>query len=568
MSAKLEIVWGNIHDPSKGYGGSRWTVVHDINGDGLDDLLAFGAVYPGEGPGAAPFRVYLQKADGSFTASNPMLDGSDLLTTHPRSYLFEDFNGDGINDIFIGAHGYDVSPFPGEQNRLLLGAGAGKFVDGTSKLPAITDFTHGVSAADIDHDGDLDIFVSNIYGQGVIAPYFLLNDGAGNFTRDDSRVPASVVNGVKTENVFTDARLVDLDNDGIPDLILGGASIPSRVYWGQPGGFYSDAAVTYLPDHATPIGIVHQSITYDFDRDGRLDVLLVGVEDMFLAGSVQLLINDGGRGYIDKTMEFFSEATAQSEFYAMRLQDINDDGWLDIVRATDTMTPDRPADILFWLNDGKNHFTAFTLGDAEVSELVQGAYVATDGAIRWLSAYGVGDGGGFANYYVPTDKFFAMLPEVPPVYLNGQNDGLYNVARFYNKQTGTHFYTANPEERDGLRAGGNGFVFEGNAFDTNASVADGIAVYRFFNIATGTHFYTANAAERDDVIASLPEMYDEGIAYYAYAADNGARQALHRFYNTQTGTHFYTANDAEQQQVAATLPAFSYEGIAYYVDIA
>src|SRR5690606_32527382 len=104
--------------------------------------------------GTAPLRVYQQNANGTFTAVNPMADGSDLLMTNPRDFVVADFNGDGIEDIFVVAHGYDTNPFPGEQNRLLLGVGNGKLMDATNRLPALDDFSHGVAAADIDGDGD------------------------------------------------------------------------------------------------------------------------------------------------------------------------------------------------------------------------------------------------------------------------------------------------------------------------------------------------------------------------------------------------------------------------------
>ncbi len=40
-------------------------------------------------------------------------------------------------------------------------------------------------------------------------------------------------------------------------------------------------------------------------------------------------------------------------------------------------------------------------------------------------------------------------------------------------------------------------------------------VFRFYNVKNGTHFYTANPAERDNVRVKFSSTYkDEGIAYY------------------------------------------------------
>ena len=39
-------------------------------------------------------------------------------------------------------------------------------------------------------------------------------------------------------------------------------------------------------------------------------------------------------------------------------------------------------------------------------------------------------------------------------------------------------------------------------------------VFKFFNIDTGTHFYTAAEAEKDSIIANLPSFNFEGTAYW------------------------------------------------------
>lgn len=571
MAAKLEIVWTEIVDAANSSDNLRQFLIYDLNQDGLEDILSFGVVFPPEPIGTAPLRVYQQNANGTFTAVNPMADGSDLLMTNPRDFVVADFNGDGIKDIFVVAHGYDTNPFPGEQNRLLLGVGNGKLMDATNRLPALDDFSHGVAAADIDGDGDIDIYVANLYGQHALGPYLLINDGNGNFTRDTARLPVSVVDGIARNEKYMMAEFADLNNDGTPDLILGGDGISSRVYWGAPGGQYTDHNVTHLPFTTSAINTPHQFIIHDFDNDGRLDILNLGGVGLNAPGALQMLINDGGYGFIDKTAEFFPQGFGtQVPFYGARLIDINNDGWLDIVRTNDFILRAPPSETLFWLNDGTNRFNSVTMGQLGLTDnLMQTSYVGPDGDIRWLSQIrSAAEAQANLVYYKTTDAFETSFPSAPQAYLIGQHDGLVNVARFYNTQTGTHFYTGFAEERDGLRGGGKGFIFEGNAFDSNATAENGIAVFRFYSSDTGTHFYTANAQERDHVIATLPGMHYEGVAYHAYDEDGAGRQGLHRFYNTQTGTHFYTGSEAERDDVLATLPQFNYEGVAFYVDFA
>jgi uncharacterized protein (DUF1800 family) len=141
------------------------------------------------------------------------------------------------------------------------------------------------------------------------------------------------------------------------------------------------------------------------------------------------------------------------------------------------------------------------------------------------------------------------------------------VYRFFNKSTGTHFYTIVAAERDHVLATYPQFIYEGAAFAAYAQPAPGAApVFRFFNTATGTHFYTNKTAERDYVLATWPQFAFEGPAFHAMpAAGTDGRIELFRFFNTATGAHFYTASTAERDSVRATLPQFAYEGVAFFV---
>lgn len=140
------------------------------------------------------------------------------------------------------------------------------------------------------------------------------------------------------------------------------------------------------------------------------------------------------------------------------------------------------------------------------------------------------------------------------------------VYRFYNKTSGTHFYTADAQERVTVTNKFPNFSFEGvafNAFDT-AFTSNYSAVYRFYNKETGTHFYTISSSERESVSNLAKYSYD-GVSYYASTATGAGLDPLYRFYNTNTGVHFYTASETERAAVSK-LVGFVYEGVAYYVD--
>jgi hypothetical protein len=137
-----------------------------------------------------------------------------------------------------------------------------------------------------------------------------------------------------------------------------------------------------------------------------------------------------------------------------------------------------------------------------------------------------------------------------------------NVYRFYNTQTGTHFYSNNPTERNAVINDLNQFQYEGVGFKALANGEDN--VYRFYNTKTNTHFYTINENEKTAIQQNLPDYVLEGVAYKASDTKIENSHELFRFYNSNTGTHFYTDNVSERDAVKL-LGGFNYEGVAYYV---
>ena len=144
--------------------------------------------------------------------------------------------------------------------------------------------------------------------------------------------------------------------------------------------------------------------------------------------------------------------------------------------------------------------------------------------------------------------------------------GKVTAYRFYNQQTGAHFYTTSVAERDIVQGTLPQFQYEGPAFFASSVAAPGLsAVHRFFNRQTGVHFYTISEDERAAVEANLPQFQYEGVAYYASRTGGTNLVALYRFFLSARGFHFYSSNVNERDNIIATLPQYSYEGIGYHV---
>ena len=154
----------------------------DFSGDGIPEFV-YGMFYVDFKKGSFIKPIFLTISPGKgLSLFKPIMDVVPYVS-NPRDTVIADFNGDGINDIFIADHGVDYEPFPGYQNSLILSAPNGKFINATSTLPQILDFTHGATSGDIDSDGDIDLFVTQGGSKTNIPHYFLRNNGKGVFTQ-------------------------------------------------------------------------------------------------------------------------------------------------------------------------------------------------------------------------------------------------------------------------------------------------------------------------------------------------------------------------------------------------
>ena len=92
--------------------------------------------------------------------------------------------------------------------------------------------------------------------------------------------------------------------------------------------------------------------------------------------------------------------------------------------------------------------------------------------------------------------------------------------RFFDVSSGTHFLTASDAERDALLGSRPDLVFEPGStlFEHATPQAGDAAVYRFFDIQSGAHFFTADAGERASILSTRPDMTFEGVAFYAPTA--------------------------------------------------
>ena len=236
----------------------------DANGDGYEDFFVGGnAQQPG--------GIYYQQPDSTFTTAT--LPNLPDTYAEDRGSVFFDADADGDQDLYVVSGGNAFSPEnPSYQDRLYLNQGNNAADEAiyqlaSDALPAITSSGSCVRAADVDQDGDQDLFVG-----GRLVPTLYPLPGVSHLLRNEGGTFVDATTELAPDlahvGMVTDARWTDFDGDGDTDLIVVGEFMPITFFRNEQGKLV-DVTSDALPTDTR--GWWNCLIEGDFDQDGDMD---------------------------------------------------------------------------------------------------------------------------------------------------------------------------------------------------------------------------------------------------------------------------------------------------------
>jgi len=325
------------------FGAGRGLAVEDFDRDGDLDVVTTGK----------DFSVHYYRNDGGrFT---DVTAGSGLAgLMQPFTISQADYDNDGWIDLLVA--------LPYDHPVLLRNRGNGTFEDVTASSGLLAGLPEGGLAAswvmtwaDVDNDGDLDLFISNwafrmplvkgIMARPRMDSTLFINDGHGHFHNGNAEFG---LHDLLHDKYFIGSTFGDYDGDGFPDLFL---SSPLR---GTSVLLHNEGGRRFVPSDAfTRTEPAFTSAFLDVDHDGRLDLFQAGFGDAHTsvtqavfgkhrkdyATNHSTILLQGADGRFTAHDEFFGGGDMPMGTMGTGFGDLNNDGCYDFYLGTGNPEP-------------------------------------------------------------------------------------------------------------------------------------------------------------------------------------------------------------------------------------
>ncbi|MEW5985349.1 MAG: FG-GAP-like repeat-containing protein [Chloroflexota bacterium] len=532
----------------------------DVNGDGYGDVIVGAHRYSNGHTREGRAYVYYGSAAGLSTTAAWTAEGDQYLAGFGRAVgAAGDVNGDGYNDVVVGAQYYDNGQYDEGRAYLFHGSAAG--LSTTANWTAEGDqryayFGYAVSTAgDVNGDGYADLAVGAYYydngeeDEGRAYVYYGSPGGlaaTANWTGESNQASASYGWSVGVAG--------DVNGDGYADLVLGAPAYDggqtdegrAAVYYGGPNGLPAAFDWDYQSDQASAFLGRAVGTAGDVNGDGYSDVITgANYFDNDLTDEGRAFVFHGAVEGLSETADWSGEGeqdNAQYAYAAATAGDVNGDGYADVIVGAPYYDGDQtdegqaavylgsPAGLLTtagWIATGDQDGAAFgyavgAAGDVNgdgYGDVIVGAKNYDNGQTdegRVFVYYGSAAGlSSTANWTAESDQAFANFGQAVGVAGDVNGDGYGDVI------------VGAPNYDDDFVDEGRAGVFHGSAAGLAAAaswLADGeqASAYLGWSVSTAGD---VNGDSYSDVTIGAPyfdnEQIDEGKVYVSHGSAAG-----------------------------------------------
>ena len=344
-----------------------WSVgtAGDVNHDGYSDVIVGAPYYDNGQTDEGKAFVYHGSASGLSTTPNWTAEGNQAPENGGAQFGWSvgtagDVNGDGYDDVIIGANGYDYDFYPDPECPAYYyhdvnGGKAFVYHGSASGLSPTPNWTDGgdrpsaefgisvATAGDVNGDGYSDIIVGawlrgfpSYFNRG--AAYIYYGSASGLSTSFDWRVGADSVAGLG----YAVGTAGDVNGDGYTDVIVGvpgyggGHEGRTYVYYGCVTGTSTEAAWMVQSDQAgSSYDLLVVGTAGDVNGDGFSDVI-VGVPyyDNGETDEGRVFVYYGSTSGLSATANWIAEGNQAGAHFGSSVStagDVNGDGYDDVI---------------------------------------------------------------------------------------------------------------------------------------------------------------------------------------------------------------------------------------------
>ena len=329
--------------------------VGDYNDDGLPDIYVTGfgrnVLYRNNGNGTftdVTYEAGVEDNQWSSSAAFCDLDGDGKLDLFVAHYVNFPVNSNRYCRNRAGERDYcGPTVFHTVPSRLYHNLGNGRFQDITQKsgIESAYGAGLGVSCADFNHDGKMDLYVANDQNPNIL----WINKGNLQF-EDQALTAGAAYNSEGRALSGMGIAVGDIDNHGSEDILV-------TNLMGETNSLFRNLGNGFFRDATAEFGLASSSLPYtgfgvdwlDYDNDGFLDLYATNGGVAMVAANRgtmypyrmknRLFHNDGGHRFIDVSDASGAALQLEAVGRGLAIGDLNNDGRIDMIANNNNGQP-------------------------------------------------------------------------------------------------------------------------------------------------------------------------------------------------------------------------------------